>query len=239
MSLGFNLQEGAEGGIDSTGSRSLEPGIYKKCKLLEIKQDSFEGKDGGIINILKWSWKTAEDLIHDHSEFEPKPEAHTPKAEGKKPAVHWVMKRILHITKRYNEEAVTAVQEGKVPEFSTWDALCEWVIKFTNKNTPENIEVDLKIVGNVYDGKARTGFPNFPTFIRLSGGPTSEQLTFTNNDLQANQEYKEFKDGSTTDSSVALPVGMSTNGEDAPVPTEENPNISSVKEGEDIPPDWV
>lgn len=68
---------------------------------------------------------------------------------------------------------------------SNWRDYCSKIIQLLNKHEVIGAEVNIKVVGNVYNGKARVATPMYPGWIYVG----EELPSFSKSELESNAEY--------------------------------------------------
>lgn len=180
-------------GYEGLSIASLEPGIYENVTLKEVKAerttkgDGTEGK-----NILTFLFSTPKGE-HQHTEYEVDPT--DAKADSK---MKNLSKRVGHImTKFVAEEVVKGITASSFQEYATK------VAQILNPIAPSVKDLEIKIVGNVYNGKATSNFPGYVPFISRKSGASYKRLQFSANENSQNKEYTNFSSASPDNDTVA------------------------------------
>lgn len=168
------------GSYEGLSIASLEPGIYEDASLVKVevtkttKQDGSEGK-----NIITFLFSTPKG-DHQHTEYEVDPT--DAKAQSK---MQNLSKRIGHIATKFVSEDV--VKNIKATSFVDYG---NQIANLLNAACGAVKDLEIKIVGNVYNGKATSGFTGYPPFISRKSSPSYKRLTFSANENKSNGEYK-------------------------------------------------
>lgn len=195
----------AQDNYDGLNIPTLDPAKYEGvvlesvvCERL-VKQTGEEGKWA-----IKFTFKTTDGQRHQHTEYE------LGTADGAEFAKKWAnqQKRVGHIVSKFiaDKNALTN------PNLATWDAYGTFVVgllkQVPNYNT---IPLDILVVGNVYKGKATSGFAGYPPFIANAGKP----LDFDNNGKAANEafyKHREAQNNPTPDAASTNTFSTQQNG---------------------------
>lgn len=163
----------------------LAPGIYQRFRLAKWsigpvkKQDGSEGKKVITFTFKGKYTKGASEYVgeYQHTEWE---------TDDAKKATNLV-KRVSHILD------ALGVPEEKIlsNKTTTFDDYMAWVndILIDHKPNLPKALVDIKIVGNVYNGKKTSGFTPYLGFICTSG---TKELRFSSQEETANLQYSTF-----------------------------------------------
>ncbi len=161
---------------DGISTPTLPPGKYSgeliNVKLERPTNDAGEALKRRII----FSFKTDEGENHTHIEYDIDPE--DAKAESK--ATNLV-KRVGHMMSKF------VSKEALVQNNTSFSDYGKWVLS-TLEGKYTGVKVDFIVVGNVWDGKASSGFPGYPPFIANAGNP----LGFDTNHNRSNKQYEAF-----------------------------------------------
>lgn len=169
---------------------SLPIGIYDNATLVGGKLEKPVKDDGTVLTErITISFKTAEGQPYEKSEL--KPDESTADFESKSDNM---TKRIGHILSKFYPK------EQLVQANTSWEAYSAWALALLN-NANKAQKVKFAIIGSVYDGKARTGFPNYPPFIVKAGA----DLSFDANALKGNAEYEAFQKPAVPDATPGVP----------------------------------
>ena len=193
---------------DGISTPTLPPEKYSgeltSVKLERPTNDAGEALKRRII----FTYKTDTGQNHTHIEYDIDPE--DAKAESK---AENLVKRIGHIMSKFlSKEAL--VQNNQ--SFSDYG---KWVLS-SLEGKYKGVKIDFITVGNVWNGKATSGFPGYPPFMVLTGQP----LGFDNNHTRSNKEYESFMN-----STIQAPATDEPTATDATVVTEGD---AAVKTGE-------
>lgn len=158
---------------------TLEPGKYENMILDKVEFKNAEKKSGEQgKQILNFTFANESGDVHTHTEWELKEE------DGEKKISNFNI-RIGHILSKFMPK------EDAVVSGNTFEEIAQAVVaKLNNVPNRESIKVDILVTGNVYQGKAKSGFTGFPPFIAKHG----EQLVFSSNALGDNKKYYAFKE---------------------------------------------
>ena len=181
------------GNYDGFSIAALAPGIYKGASLDKVeltkatKADGTEGK-----SIIVFHFNTPEGP-HQHTEWDVL-DSDSGDVEKKRDNV---VKRIEHILHQF---VPANVIESNIA--TSFEQLGQWAITVLNGKTAGVKDLELKIIGNVYNGRATSGFPNYVGFIARASRPTYKPLSFSPREVAANKEYNDFNN-STPDADAA------------------------------------
>jgi len=164
-----------------------QPGVHKGVKLVSVSNDSYTtNNDKYLENPLQLEFYKKEDETiyrHMHMELQPRESDEKSKTDNK-------VDRILYIVGKIT-------QDNKEITGDTWEEFTSNVVKelepFVNEkeNRPE---LFLKLVGNVYNGRANLQIPGYKGFLeRVDSG---SMPTVSKSEDQKNQEYLNFGSGS-------------------------------------------
>lgn len=188
---------------------ALGPGIYSGYSLNKVeltqttKQDGSQGKD-----ILVFHFDGPQGP-HQYTEFDVDPT--DAKAESKRDNMSV---RITHImTKFIPKDQADAIGGA---DFKSYAAN---VVAALNPAITSQVKtLEIKVLGNVYNGKATSNFPGYPPFIAKVGAPDYKPLSFSDRERKANQEYNNFLSATPdNDASASSPATSSTTASGAPV----------------------
>ncbi len=174
----FGAKEGTN--LEGFSIPSLPWGIYEGVELVEVKKENTTKKDGTSgKDILTFLFKTSDGRMHQHTEYGVAPDE--AKAAEK---AEQMSTRIGHIlTKFIARETVNAIQGATFNEYA------QNVINTLGEAHKGVKDLDLKIVGNVYQGEAKTQIPMFPPFIARKSRSDYKSLSF---DAYANNENAKY-----------------------------------------------
>lgn len=164
---------------DGVNIPSLAPGIYKDFKLEEVKKDVTTPQGDKVGTAILTFLFIGKEGAHQHTEYDIK--ADDPKVASKSESM---VKRMGHILRTFGVPQATL---DAMPQHASFDAYVNWIIA-TIPQTYKTVNVDLKIVGNVYGGKATAGFPGYIPFLASGLGGT-KSLSFSNNETAQNAQY--------------------------------------------------
>src|SRR5690625_77850 len=82
----------------------------------------------------------------------------------------------------------TIVPEEKIQaiEAPNWKAYCHAIIELLQSHGYTQRQLEIKVLGNVYNGKARVRFPGYNSFIKGEGG---KPLTLSPREREENAKY--------------------------------------------------
>jgi hypothetical protein len=167
---------------------SLEPGIYDNVTLEKVTYGAAEKKDGSAgKNLINFEFKTEDGRAYTHSEW-----ALDATPENADKAAN-LSKRVAHIMTKFMDKDKTVS-----PAFTSFDDFGNWVVK-TLAPAKAASKVKFKICGSVYNGKKKSGFPQYVGFIVKAG----EQLSFSAGEIKGNQEWSAFVPTKEADNGVS------------------------------------
>lgn len=173
----------AQDQIDSKQIPILPPGIYHNFELVSVKIEKAEKKDGTVgKNLLNFEFRGPNGETHLHSEWEI-----TQTDNGWADKAKNMAKRIAHIMVKF------LPVEKLVQNSPDWTSYAQWVIR-TLGTFYKGVKVDFKVIGNVYNDKASSGFPQYIGFIVKAGEP----LSLSSGEIAKNQEYFNFLEAKRT-----------------------------------------
>lgn len=114
--------------------------------------------------------QNVEGFIHSRLEFEPEGDEKLQKA----------VDRIAYFAKKFAAEEDVMAIKGQ-----NWRDYCSKMIQLLNAHNVKGAEATIKVIGNVYNGKARVQSPKYPGWISTDGKP----LVFSKKEMEANAEY--------------------------------------------------
>lgn len=178
--LGGSTEELNEGGLPGPS----EPGIYN-ARLDEISTEDFTSNSDEVFENpfrIFFTLKDSEgnEYQFSHMEFAPREDEDETKIQNKANRLLHLVKEITGRNMKFNDEEWTdAIEKVK----KALDQYC-------GKNSPE---LCVKILGNVYNGKARLQIPGYLPFIKRK--EESDRLFISKNEKKKNEEYlKEIQD---------------------------------------------
>lgn len=176
----FKPQAGTN--YDGLSIASLAPGIYKDYELKEIKFENTTKADGSAGKEILTFLFDGPQGPHQHTEYEIASD--DPKVESKSANL---FKRVGHIMSKF-------VPRATVDSFGGGDfkTLSNWVVNTLNP-VKAGVKVEIKVLGNVYNGEARSNFPGYPPFIARTGASDYKPLAFSANENTENRKYAEFQ----------------------------------------------
>lgn len=164
-----------ETNYDGLSIPNLLPEKYENCTLSKVefgrttKGDGTQGKQ-----IITFLFTTPDGTAHQHTEYE----VLTTDTGWEKKASN-MLKRVGHIMSKF-------VPKDRLSQDSaTFEDYGKWVVATLSSVPFKDQKVDLLITGNVYQGKATSGFTGYPPFIAKHG----DTLQFDNTSLKANETY--------------------------------------------------
>lgn len=195
-------------GYEGLSIASLEPGIYENVSLKEVKVEKTTKADGSEgKNILTFLFSTSKG-DHQHTEYEVDPT--DIKAVSK---MQNLSKRVGHImTKFVSEEVVKGIIANSFVEYATK------VAQILNPVVNSVKDLEIKVVGNVYNGKATSGFPGYVPFISRKSSPSYKRLQFTANENGQNKQYSDFNNASPDNDNTSTATSTTSAGK--PVDTD-------------------
>lgn len=184
---------GAKAGTNYEGIQiaSLPPGIYKNYELVDVKSDQATKQDGSIgKSILTFIFDGAEGPFQ-HTEWEV--DATDSKFEEKSDNQ---VKRIGHILSKFISKEIIDANNA-----TDWASYKAWVMTALG-SAYKGVKVDFKVIGNVYQGKATSDFPNYLGFIVKAAEP----ISFSASEIAANAAYAKATAATPDSESGAVPV---------------------------------
>lgn len=181
---------------DGLSIPNLDPAKYENCTLDKVeftkttKGDGTQGKE-----IITFTFATPDGLQHQHTEYAP--DATNPDAKK----VANMIKRIGHILTKFLPKDQTEIPANTFAELGN-----QVVAKLDAIPNRNEIKVDILVAGNVYQGKATSGFTGYPPFIAKHG----EALQFDKNTLASNKQYYDHRakaSGIRPDAENTIPTG--------------------------------
>lgn len=171
---------------DSGNASYLSMPYLGEARLTSVVVEDIESKSGDLFpDVLKFQFKVlGEDVVGndvkgqivEKAEFPPREDDDQKKITNKTGRIGYIMKYFMP------EEDVL------INNANSWREFVDIVIKRFEKNSGYvDIPVKLKVVGNVYNGKANVQIPNYKGF--LQGESSDSAITFSKNELSANREY--------------------------------------------------
>lgn len=169
----------------------LTIGTYDNADFLGAKYEVGLKKDNGeaLADRIVFKFRTEAGQPFEHSEIKPE----TDEKETN------MSKRVGHILSKFYEKS-QLIQSN-----TTFETYAPWAVTMANNALAKNQKVKFIIVGSVYEGKARTGFPRYLPFIVKAGA----DLGFDSNAIKSNAEYEAFTKP-TPDAPKAGNVGGTT-----------------------------
>lgn len=168
---------------DGLNIPSLPPGIYNDYKLTDIKKDRTTPSGGGEGTLILTFTFDGKEGPFQHTEYDIK--ADDAKAADK--AANMV-KRVGHILRQFNIPQATL---DSMPEHANFDAYCNWIMA-TIGQSYVGVPLMMKVIGSVYEGKARTSFPGYIPFL-ASGNAGTKSLSFSANEKLGNDQWSKHQ----------------------------------------------
>lgn len=184
---------GAKAGTNYEGLQiaSLPPGIYKNYELTDVKSDQATKQDGTQgKSILTFLFEGAEGPFQ-HTEWEV--DATDSKFEEKSDNQ---VKRVGHILSKFISKDIIDANNA-----TDWASYKVWVMTALG-SAYKGVKVDFKVIGNVYQGKATSGFPNYLGFIVKAGEP----INFSASEISANNAYTKAISATPDSEGSSVPV---------------------------------
>lgn len=194
--MSYGIKQGAD--TEGLSIASLPPGIYKEMVLKTVKAEKTTKNDGTQgKNIITFLFDGPQGA-HQHTEFEVSDT--DPKADSKKANLS---KRVSHIMTKFIPK--TAIESVMHENFEGYAA---WVAATLNPSVTANKKVEIKIIGSVYNGEARSNFPGYVPFVANPAQSEYKPLSFSANEIKSNDEYFNHVSGSPdTESSPSTDGG--------------------------------
>ncbi len=172
---------------DGVNIPTLPPGIYTG-ELVGFKVERPKDNQGDWLKRrMVFTFKEDEkNEVHVHTEYEVSDD--DAKAESK--AVNLV-KRVGHILSKFIDKDKLQQDNESFRDYALW-------VKDTLGEAYKGVKIKFMIVGNVWDGKAKSDFPGYLPFVVKAG----DVLGFDNNHTKANKEYDDFMSGGGSPSST-------------------------------------
>ena len=182
---------GAQAGTnyDGLSIASLAPGIYEGYELKEVKLERTTKADGTqgkqILTFLFDGPKGP----HQHTEYEVDDADATKKASKEAN----VFKRVAHIATKYVNRSVV-----DSANFNTFAELGQFIVN-TLSPVIKGVKVNIKVMGNVYNGEAKSSFAGYPPFISRPGAADYKPLFFSDRENAENAKYFNHVNSATPD----------------------------------------
>jgi len=161
---------------------SLEPGIHS-VELVEVKKEKTtkaSGEEGRTI--LTFLYKTPEGLMHQQTEYDVLPTDKEPEKKADQ-----MVARVGHIMTKFISRDI--VDANSATDFNSY---ADWVVASLGSAYKGIKDLELKIVGNVYDGKASTQIPLFPPYLARKSATGYKPLSFDAYQNKQNSTYNNF-----------------------------------------------
>ena len=186
---------------DGLSIASLPPGIYKGYELKEVKAERTTKADGTQGTQIITFLFDGPNGPHQHTEYEVNDNDVAKKASKEAN----LFKRVAHIMTKYVSRTVV-----DAASFATFGELSTWVVT-TLAPVTKGIKVDIKVMGNVYNGEAKSNFPGYPPFIARPDQPEYKPLFFSDRENAENNKYANHMNNATPDQeqSTATSTGAS------------------------------
>lgn len=186
-----------EEGMQDTGLNILTVPYLGPAKLSNVEVKEV----GSVPNCLQFTFTLSGDdmegnsvkgINHQHVEWAPNDNDDAETKQKKVDRIAYIAGRIVP------EEKVLGIQA------TTWVDYCKAVINLLEDHAYSSRNLVIKVLGNVWQGKARVKFPGYNSFVTTEDG---KPLTWSANELKQNQEYLSAlgaKPTAATDDAVAL-----------------------------------
>lgn len=102
--------------------------------------------------------------------------------------------RIAYFAAKFVPEEEVLAVEGQ-----NWRDYCSKIMQLLQKHEVTGKGANIKVIGNVYNGKARVGSPKYAGWIYTDGTMPS----FSNKELEANREYIEAKNAAPSEAAAS------------------------------------
>lgn len=161
---------------------SLSPGIHE-VELIDVKKEKTTratGEQGKTI--LTFTYKKADGTMHQHTEYDVLPTDKDAEKKAKE-----MTTRVGHVMTKFISKDIVDANAS-----TTFEAYADWVIASLGGSFKGVKDLELKIVGNVYEGKATTQVPLFPPFLARKSSPTYKGLAFDAYQNGQNAKYAAF-----------------------------------------------
>lgn len=182
-----------EGLQESQYSSYLNTPFIGKASVKEFGLKEIAGQDNVFyidFEVLgnDWLGQNVSGFVHSRIEFPPADDEKLQKA----------VDRIGYFAQKFApKEEVMAVKGAN------WRDYCSKMIQLLRSHSVEGADANIKVIGNVYNGKARVQSPKYPGWISTDGSP----LVFSNKEIEANKEFlaaQKAAPSETTQDSVAV-----------------------------------
>lgn len=198
---------------DSTEENSQAPTLQHPylgpATLTDVRIDTLGGDDEWEVLTFEWECEGPNESLEDMEAtkvfrdtiFPPKESDLQPREEGGTPPFQRTIDLLAYRLKYFlGEEAAKAAvstldQFGNAPESLTeaWDNLRNNIVEAVDEVNHEEIQVRIKVVGNVYtngagEKKSNVQFTRYPGFI--SDENSDHPASFSRNEKKENMEYR-------------------------------------------------
>lgn len=187
---------------DGLSIASLPPGIYEGYELKEVKKEKTTKSDGTTgKNILTFLFDGPKGP-HQHTEYEV--DATDEKKDSKEVNA---FKRVAHIITKFVPR--TVVDNAT---FNTFEEFATFVVNTLNPSVTNGVKLNIKVMGNVYNGEARSSFPGYPPFIARPGHTDYKPLFFSDKENAENNKYYNHVNNATPDREQNTASSVSSTG---------------------------
>jgi len=192
---------------------SLGHGVHKKVNLVEVKKHITEPKKGADAgyDVLDYIFKNKKGDQYVYRIFNPEGgDDETKVAKAQKDASD----KVVYIASKISNKEV----ELNGDKINSWDDFTTEAIALLPEGF-EKIDLDIKLVGSVYQGKANVGAPNIYQGGWIGGGwikrsDSKDELTLSEQDKKSIAQYEEtIKKSSNSAPAGAAPAMGSGDGD--------------------------
>lgn len=166
---------------DGLNIPTLPPAIYKGGELKDVKKDRTTPKDGGEgTAILTYTLEFPEGS-HQVTEYDIKADA----KDAEKKADNMV-KRLGHVLRQFGipQETIDANSS------TTFTQLQDWFMSTLGQAHVGVKSLELKVVGSVYNGTAKSEIPGYIPFLANTARQGYKPLSFSASEISNNNAYK-------------------------------------------------
>lgn len=197
-----------------------KPGVFA-ASLSSVNITNIQDKDGNIKfqDVLQFEWFiSSEGISFTHTEFPIKDTVPEQKIKDyddvQQAKISGLYRRLGHILKHYVPEELL-MHKPEVALNLNWRGfldLYNTAIEKANALSETEVPVKyLKILGSVYNGKARVGLPNYLGFI----GDTDASVAFGPKEIQSNAEWAQFQANSAAAEANPMAMDLPSSPDDA------------------------
>lgn len=182
---------------------SLGPGLYSNYSLKEVKAEKTTKGDGTEgKNIITFLFDGPQGP-HQHTEYEV--ETSDVKFQSKSENLS---KRVTHIMSKFIPRAQADAVSG-----NTFEEYARNVANTLNVNVISQVkDLDIKVTGQVYNGKATAGFPGYPPFVARKSSTDFKPLSLTDRERRDNEAYNNFLSASPDNDTTSSTSSSSPSG---------------------------